>query len=98
MSAEWNNEMRKSWADTWDQPHMRAGLELLKSRLAPKPIPISPDSIPHMEGQNTLVLAAMEHNRFLGHHQVFDLIDQIGREIKKPTQIPAPFTKEARGE
>lgn len=95
MTTEWNDELRKAWADTWQQPHMQRGLEIIKQMVAPKPMPFDPASVAGMDGQNTLVIAAMEHNRAVGQHDVFRRIELIGKISKIPKNLPLGWSPEA---
>lgn len=87
----WSNALRKMWRETWDQPHMQQGLREILNATKKKPVPL-------VAGYDALVLAAGAHHLSLGHQEVLDLIKSLGNDIPAPSQMPQPFTREARGE
>jgi hypothetical protein len=87
----WTPDQRKQWADTWSQPHMQAGLAEIERRTRVNSTPLPP-------GYDALVLSACEHHRSVGHREILNHIETMGDEKFIPSPLPAPFTREARGE
>lgn len=88
-TEDWTPGMRQLWRETWEQPHMKLGLEMLRRKIKPSPLPI-------IHGYDALVLAAGAHNASVGKQEVLDLIEEIGcEEPAKPVSMPPPWTKEA---
>jgi len=85
---EWTPGMRKAWAETWEMPHMKLGLEVLKEMLRPKPLPIVP-------GQEALMLAAGAYHNSVGRQDVFDALETMGRITAPRRDMPKPWSSEA---
>lgn len=84
----WPADLRKQWDATWSMPHMQAGLDEIKRRLRPGPIPLVP-------GYDALVLAAGEHHSAVGQQKVFNAIDEMRKDKIERRELPPPFTPEA---
>lgn len=70
---------------------MQAGLAEIERRIRASITPLPP-------GYDALVLAAGEHHRAVGNREVLNHVEEMGKEKSVPTPLPAPFTREARGE
>lgn len=90
MSIEWTAAHRAAWESSWAEPHMQAGLLLIRERLWPKMIALP-------QGYDALVIAAAAHNTSVGHSQVFDEIEKLKKEHVRPKPLPDPNTLAARG-
>ena len=87
-TEEWTPGLRKLWAETWEQPHMKVGLEVLRKKLRPQSLPIVP-------GYDALVLAAGAFHNSVGKHEVLDLIKSMGNVPVKRQDLPEPWSQEA---
>lgn len=85
---EWTPGLRKLWAETWEQPHMKIGLQVLLKKMRPQSLPIVP-------GYDALVLAAGAFHNSVGKHEVLDLIKAMGCVPPPRKDLPPPWTTEA---
>ena len=85
---EWTPGMRKLWAETWEMPHMKQGLRVMREILRPKPLPIA-------AGQDATALAAAAYHTSVGRQDVFDAIEGMGRVVVKRQDLPEPWSEAA---
>jgi hypothetical protein len=88
---DWTESHAKSWEATWQEPHMKRGLELLIERA--KFAPISQEG-----GNDAMVRAATEYHRKNGQQDILDFIEALKSPARIKSDLPPPFTREARGE
>jgi hypothetical protein len=73
------------WEETWKQPHMKLGLEVL-NELA-KPIDIQ-----GVQGQDLLVAQALENKKLVGYNIALQNIKALGTVPKVDKIEPEPYS------
>jgi hypothetical protein len=93
MDLNWTPEDAEAWAETWREPHMRKGLDVMRHLSRPVHLGAAAQATNPQAGVDYTALAAQRAQRYEGRQEVLDFINSLSyANGEPPSPLSEPFS------